>query len=646
MRISAIACWAAALMTAQVSAESLTRFTLLHINDTHSHIEAAPARVKLAGQELYTEIGGMARLETVIQQLKQQQQAQNLPTLLLHGGDAFKGTGYFEVHQSKVNSDLFNRLGVQAMALGNHEFDAGLAELATFSKDAQFPLLAANVETELEPSLQGALQPMALFELTNGQLTRTTQPQKPAATVAVIGLALEDMPQIAPNTGKLQFLSEVATAQQLIDQLEQQGINKIILLTHLGFERDLAIARQLDGVDVVVGGHSHSYLADLEAWGKGKDERYASRVANKNRDSSACVVTAGQYTHLLGAVDLSFDAAGNLQHCEGAATLLSSPMLFHKASRDLTDLNTQPSLQQAFQALPNTRLAVESSWLRAHIEQTYKPAVIAKYGQRLTTLLAPLPHVRLPGAEGSDQHGSKLAPVIAQAMLDYVNSSNSQQQLHGTVDLALVAAGGIRAPLEAGDVFEGNILMEVLPYETALTVLTVTGQTLRELLHTSIVPTLPKGAHAGKYPYTAGLRYVARETTTGSLEFAQLEVYQQGQWQVLSDKQQYRMVTTNYLANGNDGWFPLAQAQLQQTDRVDLALNHGVLTAYPVKNLSAQQQGQVTKYSPSYQGPVLDCQNKAEGLYCGTQNQAVLQYFKQATLPTLPVFVTLQRMQE
>ena len=646
MRIAAMTGLTAVLLTAHVSAESLTQFTLLHINDTHSHIEAAPAQVQLAGQELYTEIGGMARLETVIQQLKREQQAKNLPTLLLHGGDAFKGTGYFEVHQSKVNSDLFNRLGVQAMALGNHEFDAGLAELATFSKDAQFPLLAANVDTQLEPGLQGRLQAMALFELKNGQLTRITQPQKPAATVAVIGLALEDMAEIAPNTGKLQFLPEVATAQQLIDQLEQQGINKIILLTHLGFERDLAIARQLDGVDVVVGGHSHSYLADLAAWGKGKDERYASMVANKTRQSSACVVTAGQYTHLLGAVDISFDAQGNLQNCHGAATLLSSPMLFHKASRNLTDLNTQPSLQQAFQRLPNTRLAVESSWLRAHIDKEYKPAVLAKYGQRLTTLVHPLPHVRLPGAEGSDQHGSKLAPMIAQAMLDYVNTRASQPQLDAPVDLALVAAGGIRAPLEAGDVFEGNILMEVLPYETALTVLTVSGQTLRELLHSTIVPTLPKGAHAGKYPYTAGLRYVAQETSAGTLELTQLEVLQQGQWRPLRDEQRYRVVTTQYLANGNDGWSTLAQPQLQHTDRIDLAINNGVLTAYPVQKLVAQQQGQVTKYSPSYQGAALDCQNKAEGLYCGTQNQAVLQYFKQATLPTLPLFVTLLRTQQ
>ena len=114
-------------------------------------------------------------------------------------------------------------------------------------------------------------------------------------------------------------------------------------------------------------------------------------------------------------------------------------------------------------------------------------------------------------------------------------------------------------------------------------------------------------------------------------------------WRVPTDNDWNILIN---LANGNDGWSTLAQTQLQHTDRIDLAINNGVLTAYPVQNLVAQQQGQVTKYSPSYSGAALDCQNKAEGLYCGTQNQAVLQYFKQATLPTLPLFVTLQRTQQ
>lgn len=628
-------------------AAPLETLTILHINDTHSHIEADPASVVLSGQELYTDIGGMARLHTAVSNMRQYYKTQQIPTLLLHGGDAFKGSGYFEVHKSKVNSDLFNRVEVQAMALGNHEFDEGLQELATFGHDARFPLLAANVDTKEETSLAHLLQPYALFGMAQGQLQRITDVKHPEATIAVIGLALQDMPQIAPNTGHLKFLDEVSTAQRLINQLEQQGINKIVLLTHLGFERDLAIAKALDGVDVIVGGHSHSYLADLRAWNKGRDSRYASWVANKTRNSRACVVTAGQFTHLLGAVTLSFDTQGQLQRCAGEATLLSGDQLYRQPTRLKNDLVQDASFQKMLEQLPNTRVMTESPEIRTLIEQRYKPAVQARYGAKLTTAAQSLPHVRLPGTEGSDVHGSRVAPLVAQAMLDYVNRQDALAVLGKPVDFALVAAGGIRAGLEAGDVFEGQILMEVLPYETPLSVMTVKGAVIRALLQSTIAATLPVGAHAGKYPYGAGLRYQATEQQPGKLTFEQVEIYKQGQWQPLDDKASYRLVTTSYLANGNDGWQALAQPQRDGTDRVDLALMSGKLKAFPVSRLQETVTASATTYQPTFAGETLDCQHQTAALACGSQNEAFLQYLRhQSVLHSLPVTVTLQRQSQ
>lgn len=633
------------LSSINAAATPLQKFSILHINDTHSHIEADAAAVQLAGRELYTEIGGMARLDATVEQQRQQFRQQNQPFLLLHGGDAFKGSGYFEVHKSLVNSDLFNLLGIQAMALGNHEFDAGLLELATFAKDARFPLLAANVDASQEPQLAQAIKPYALFGLVHGQLQPVTDMTDAANTVAVIGLALEDMPQIATGTGKLRFLPEVTTTQSLINRLEQQGINKIILLTHLGFERDVAISKQLDGVDVVVGGHSHSYLADLRAWGKGRDARYATQVLNKTRESFACVVTAGQFAHLLGSVELTFDAKGQLQQCKGAAFLLSSDKLYRQPTRQAATIATEPDLQQALRALPNTRVVEGSVRMEQRINAVYKPEVLARYGKKLTTLPASLIHVRQPGSDGSDEHGSRVAPVVATAMLQYVNSPTVQRVLKDLpVDVALLAAGGIRSSIEAGDLLEGHVLMEILPYETPLSVLTVQGRVLRELLYSTISATLAPGAHAGKFPYTAGLRYVALETKPGELHFEQLQIYQQGQWQTLQDNATYRLVTTNYLANGNDGWQLLAKAQTTNTDRIDLALVAGVLKPYAVHRLSENQKDNTMIYSPTYRGKPLECSLKPADLYCGSQNKAFLQYLhRQPQLVGLPPMVTLKR---
>lgn len=628
-----------------IAAAPLQKFSILHVNDTHSHIESDAAAVELAGRELYTDVGGMARLDAAVEQRRQQFRQQNQPFLLLHGGDAFKGTGYFEVHKSRVNSDLFNLLGIQAMALGNHEFDAGLTELAIFAEDARFPLLAANVDASQEPQLAQAIRPYALFGLVQGQLQQVTDITDAANTVAVIGLALQDMPQIATGTGNLRFLPELTTTQSLIDRLEQQGVNKIVLLTHLGFERDIAIAKQLDGVDVIVGGHSHSYLADLRAWGKGHDDRYATQVVNKTRKSFACVVTAGQYAHLLGAVELTFDANGQLQHCEGATSLLSSNKLYRQPTRQPDTITAEPDLQQALHALPNTRVIEGSVRMSKQINTIYKPEVMARYGKKLTTSMVPLIHVRQPGADGSDEHGSKVAPLVATAMLQYVNSSPVQVALRGQqVDAALLAAGGVRSSIEAGDLFEGHVLMEILPYETPLSVLTVQGRVLRELLHSTIAATLAPGAHAGKFPYTAGLRYVAIETKPGELHFEQLQIHLQGQWQPLQDNATYRLVTTNYLANGNDGWQVLAKAQIANTDRIDLALDAGVLKPFAVRRLSEVQKEGALIYHPTYRGEALECSSKPVGLYCGSQNQAFLQYLqRQHQLVGLPPIVTLRR---
>lgn len=628
-------------------AAPLETLTILHINDTHSHIEADSASVVLSGQELYTDIGGMARLHAAVSDMRQYYKSQQIPTLLLHGGDAFKGSGYFEVHKSKVNSDLFNRLEVQAMALGNHEFDEGLDELATFGQDARFPLLAANVDTKQEAALAHVLQPYALFGMVAGQLQRLTDVKHPEATIAVIGLALQDMPQIAPNTGHLKFLDEVSTAQRLINQFEQQGINKIVLLTHLGLERDLAIAKELDGVDVIIGGHSHSYLADLNAWKKGSDSRYASLVANRTRSSRACVVTAGQFTHLLGAVTLSFDPLGQVQRCEGEATLLSGDQLYRQPTRQAHDLMQDASFQKMLEQLPNTRVMTESLEIRKLIEQRYKPAVRARYGAKLTTATQTLPHIRLPGSEGSDAHGSRVAPLVAQAMLDYVNRQDALAVLGEQVDLALVAAGGIRTGIEMGDVFEGQILMEVLPYEAPLSVMTVKGAVVRKLLQSTIAATLPVGAHAGKYPYGAGIRYQATEQKPGKLTFQQLEIYKQGHWLSIDDKASYRLVTTSYLANGNDGWQALALPQRDGTDRVDLALMSGKLMAFPVSRLQKAVTASATTYQPAFKGETLDCKHRVAALTCGSQQEAFLQYLRQQPeLQSLPLTVTLLRQSQ
>lgn len=617
------------------------QFKIIHINDTHSQFDASPAKVVgRDGNPLYTFIGGHPRLLTEARRLRENATAAGLPSLFLHGGDAFKGSAYFELFEQKINIDILNRMQLDAMALGNHEFDIGLAKLADFASNINFPLLAANVDKSAEPQLAEVanLKPYQIFVLDNNRWLPEPQWQAQSAAqnkvtpvrLAIFGLALEDMRAMVPDTGALVFEAEVAAAQRTVDYLQQQGINHILALTHLGNQRDLRVAASVNGIDVIVGGHSHSLLGDFRHWYLGLQGPYAQQVLNPNGNSFTCVVQAGQFAQAVGALTVSFDSQGQITDCRGENTLLASRELYRSALRQADSQVNGDTLAQKLaylQSLPNTRITEEDAALRQVINEIYLPALQQAYGAQISSTERTITHVRLPGTGGSDQHGSELAGHIADAMHSWLNSAQVQPLLTGPVDFSLIGAGNIRSSIEAGAIYEGHIRLEVLPFDAPLSVLTLTGADVLALLEETIAATLPQGAHAGKFPYSSHLRYTASERLDGSLQLSEVAVLREGNWQAIVPEQQYRLATTNYLANGNDGWQRLQQVQQHSTDRQDIILLNGQPKAYAVKRVQANtdakgQQAFVVEYAQAS----LPCGN--EGVDCKTAAQAVIDYLR------------------
>src|SRR5690606_34707818 len=215
----------------QPPSDSALTLNIIHINDTHSHFDASPASVMQDGKPVYTFIGGHPRILTQAKQLKQRSLQDKVPALFLHGGDAFKGSAYFELFKQRINIDVLNRMHIDAMALGNHEFDIGLAKLADFIGKVNFPLLAANVEMAEGPALAGSknIIPYALVVVEHRQLQAITgiTEAKGRELIAVFGLALEDMRAIAPDTGALVFNNEIRSAQRTVEMLTVQGVKHI-----------------------------------------------------------------------------------------------------------------------------------------------------------------------------------------------------------------------------------------------------------------------------------------------------------------------------------------------------------------------------------------------------------------------------------
>lgn len=613
---------------------------LAHMNDTHSQFD--PVNAELTGHifnkdeetdTLYTRFGGYPRLLTMAKAYQAEALAKNQPLLLLHGGDAWQGSGYFKLNEGMANAELLSQFGLDAMALGNHEFDLDNQKLARFIEGVNFPVLAANLDTSDDPALGKAsnLKPFVVYAFDGNQKSPVTDlnnlPQG-KQLVAVMGLVLEDMGNIAPNVGKLRFDKEVASAQATVDMLQAKGIHQIVALTHIGNERDLALAAKVNGIDAIVGGHSHSLLGDFRNIGWGKTGEYAKLVTNPDGIGKTCVVQAGSYAQAIGLAQVSFDSQGQVQDCQGNNSLLASHDFFADPARSqLLDKQGSKKASQFIDAQPNLVTVDEDPRLRGIIDSHYKPALDKAYGPVIGTIPAQLQNARRPGDNGSDSHGSDVAPLVAEGQYYWANTPAVQALTGGQVDFSLVAVGGVRADLPAGEWREGDSALTLLPFKNQLAVLSLTGADVRALLSETITATLPASAHAGKFPYGGHLRYTFQETETGKAGTLTQLQYQtaDGQWQDLMDDQRYRVVMNAYSANGNDGWQALADAQCQQSERVDIASVNGKLAAFPV--LKVEQSGE--RLNAIYaDGKALDC--KAKGVDCGTDAASFVQYVREA----------------
>ncbi|MDM5139442.1 bifunctional metallophosphatase/5'-nucleotidase [Aeromonas bestiarum] len=618
--------------------------TLAHMNDTHSQFDPVNAELKgpIFGKQgetntLYTRFGGYPRLLTMAKSFQAEALAKNQPLLLLHGGDAWQGSGYFKLNEGMANAELLSQFGLDAMALGNHEFDLDNHKLARFIQGVNFPILAANLDTRDDPDLRHAtnLKPFVVYAFEGNRKSPVTDlnnlPQG-KQLVAVMGLGLEDMANISPNVGKLRFGKEVASAQATVDLLRQKGIHHVIALTHIGNQRDLALAAEVNGIDAIVGGHSHSLLGDFRNIGWGKTGEYAQLVTNPDGVGLTCVVQAGSYAQAIGLARVSFDGQGRVIACKGQNQLLASRDFFaDPARKQVLDETRGKQAGKFIDAQPNLVTVDEDPRLRGIIDSHYKPALEQAFGPVIATLPAALQNARRPGDNGSDSHGSDVAPLVAEGQYHWANTPVVQALTGGPVHFALLAVGGVRADLPAGELREGDAALTLLPFKNQLSVLTLTGAEVRALLTETITATLPASAHAGKFPYGGHLRYTFTETVPGKRgELTRLQWQSaKGQWQDLVDDQRYRVVMNAYSANGNDGWQALARAQRQQAERLDLAWVDGKLTGFPIEKVEQSGDQLSARYAPGQQ---LDC--KASGVNCGTDAASFVQYVREQR-PTL-----------
>ena len=225
--------------------DQVKKITILHTNDVHSHIDPFPANHKK-----YPNLGGVSRRFNVIQSIR----SQNPNTLLLDAGDSFQGTPYFNFYGGELEFKLMSKMGYHASTIGNHEFDNGIDNITQQLQFADFDMINANYDFS-QTSLSGKTRPHKIYEIDG-------------LKVGVFGLGIELDGLVSKKLYKdTVYHDPVEVAREQVDILRhQQKCELVICLSHLGFDyssdkiSDKKLASLTSGIDLILGGHTHTFL--------------------------------------------------------------------------------------------------------------------------------------------------------------------------------------------------------------------------------------------------------------------------------------------------------------------------------------------------------------------------------------------------
>ncbi len=237
------------MCAAGAQAKKPKRLTILHTNDTHSCI--MPLNRNLADTMLAGR-GGFVRRVNLIKQERQED-----PELLLFdSGDFSQGSSYYTMFKGDVEVGLMNQMRYDAATIGNHEFDFGLENMTRLFKMANFPIVCSN------------------YDFADTELAKIVKPyiilKRKGVKIGVFALApqLEGL-VFEKNYGPLKYLNPSEVAQKMVDLLKnRKKCDLVICISHLGWEStefpDNRLIQETEGIDLVLGGHSHTYLQQLE----------------------------------------------------------------------------------------------------------------------------------------------------------------------------------------------------------------------------------------------------------------------------------------------------------------------------------------------------------------------------------------------
>ncbi|MBU1279743.1 MAG: 5'-nucleotidase/apyrase family protein [Alphaproteobacteria bacterium] len=468
----------AAMMVSAGAAYADYSLTILHTNDFHARFEPISKYDAGCSSEDNTEgkcFGGSARLVTAVEEARKRSNN----AILVDGGDQFQGTLFYTYYKGKLAAEMMNKLGYDAMTVGNHEFDDGPEVLRGFMDAVTFPVLMSNADFSGEPLLAD-------------KLLKSTIIERGGEKIGLIGLTPHDTDELASPGPNVIFTDPSDAVQGEVDKLTSEGVNKIIVLSHSGYNVDKAVAANTTGVDVIVGGHSNTLLGDME----GAEGPYPTMVGN------TAILSAYAYGKFLGELNVTFDDDGEITEAVGAPIIMDA-------------------------AVPEDEVTV------ARIAEAAVPL------EEIRNKVVAETSAAIDGDKNTCRTMEcEMGTLLADAMLARVKDQG--------IEIALQNGGGVRSSIDAGPVTMGEVLT-VLPFQNTLSTFYVPGSTIVEALENGVSQLTDV---AGRFLQVAGLTYAYDGSAEVGSRVSDVMV---GGAPIDLDKV-YGVVSNNYVRNGGDGF--------------------------------------------------------------------------------------------
>ncbi len=470
--------------------------SIMHTNDSHAHLDNIAKRV------------------TAVKEVR----AEKPNALLVDAGDVFSGTLYFNEFYGQADLKFMNLLNYDVMTFGNHEFDLGSTPekhkgLADFIAGANFPFVSANIDFSADKDLADLYKKEISGQPKDGTIYEGLIKEIDGEKVGIFGLTTEETVNLS-SPGEVKFEDYMEEAEEAVAAFEKAGVNKIVAVTHIGyddnaeFDNDLQLASMVDGIDVIVGGHSHTKLEKPVV--VEKDENGVAK-------EPTIIVQAYQYNDFLGTLDVEFDENGVVVGHAGELIAIADKEEDQEAAEMLKEYS------EKIAEVKNT-----STGATTEVELTN-------------------PRLSDEGNTGVSVRNSEtaLGNLITDGMLDKAKEFNKD-----TV-IAMQNGGGIRAAIDQGDITLGDVLT-VLPFGNTLATMELTGAQLKEALEHS-VSQAPK--ESGGFLHVSGMKFTYDSTQPVGSRVKTMEVQgADGKYSAIDSETVYVVATNAFTAKGGDGY--------------------------------------------------------------------------------------------